>query len=190
MSSDDNSAPSEITVASDETPEAATDVLAPAPAGPPAVAEPETLVDGLRYLRQRIPGFTYLTVREKRSHTRAANLDPEFLAAGLHAAGLWHGTEALVQRTGEELRQEQEEIEHWDQVLIELRALTDGIAAANLKRKHHLGEAILTISKILGVWMASSDRNSPHAYMRPYYENMKRAYLKTQNFRKKKKGEE
>ena len=43
-----------------------------------------------------------------------------------------------------------------------MRALIDGIEAANLKRKH----------------------------MRPYYENMKRAYLRTQQFRRRKKKNE
>ena len=34
----------------------------------------------------------------------------------------------------------------------EFRAITDGIEAANLKRKHRLGRAILQIYRILGIY--------------------------------------
>ncbi len=44
-----------------------------------------------------------------------------------------------------ELREEQEEIRRWDAVIVEMRAVLDGIEAANLKRKHRLGTAILQI---------------------------------------------
>ena len=158
---------------------------------PPSLAEPEMLVQGLRYLQQRIPEFTQLSVQEKRSHARAANLDPEFVEAGLHAASVWRETEMMVKRSGAELRQEDEEIRRWDKVILEMRAITDGIEAANLKRRHRLGRAILQIYGILGSYF---HRSRPEdAYMRPYYENMKRAYLRTQRFhgrKKKQKPEE
>jgi hypothetical protein len=93
MSSDDRqtSAPPEGTLEPAETvaTPVATDVLAPVETTPPSLAEPEMLVKGLRYLQERIPDFTQLSVREKRSHARAANLDPEFVENGLHAACVW-----------------------------------------------------------------------------------------------------
>ena len=189
MSSDDRqtSAPPIVTVASAET--AATDLLAPVQTAPPALAEPEMLVQGLHYLRQRIPGFTQVSVEEKRSHARAANLDPEFIESGLHAACVWRDTKLMIERSGEELREEHEEIRHWDVVVREMRAITDGIEAGNLKRKHRLGTAILQIYAILGAYFRRNSRPQD-AYMRPYYENMKRAYLRTQQFRRKKKKEE
>jgi hypothetical protein len=133
---------------------------------PPPLAEPDMLVEGLRYLRQHIPGFTHLSVQEKRAHSRAANLDPEFLEHGLHAAVAWHETKGVVGRSGEELREEQGEIRRWDQAIVELRAFVDGIEASNTMRKHRLGSAILFINRVL--------RNRFHylmpedAYMRPY----------------------
>jgi hypothetical protein len=84
-------------------------------------------------------------------------------------------------------RQEQEEIRWWDQVIVEMRALIDGIEAANTKRKHHLGRAILLIYAILG--RCVEHPGSRDAYMRPYYENMKRAWLRTRQFRRKKEKE-
>jgi hypothetical protein len=192
MSSDDRqtSAPPAVTLqpAENVAPPAATDVLAPVETTPPSLAEPEMLVKGLRYLQERIPNFTQLSVHEKRSHARAANLDPEFVEMGLHAAAVWRDTKKIVKRSGDDLREEQEEIRRWDEVIRELRALTDGIEAANVKRKHRLGKAILLIYSMLSVYV---DRGGPEdAYMRPYYENMKRAYLKTQQFRKRKKKDE
>jgi len=187
MNNDDQKppAPAEVTIVPAETPVEATDILAPIHSSPPALTRPETLVQGLRYLRQRIPGFTQLSVREKRSRVRAANLDPEFIQHGLQAASAWSHTKLYVRRSGEELQQEQEEIREWDQAIIEMRALTDGMEAANLKRKHHLGSAILMIYGILGRFL---NKGVPtDEYMRPYYENMRRAYLRTQNFSKKKK---
>jgi hypothetical protein len=192
MSSDDPqaSAPPAVTVEPAETTATpvATDVLAPSQTTPPSLADPEMLVKGLRYLQERIPEFTQLSVREKRSHARAANLDPEFVENGLHAARVWRETKTTVKRSGEELGQEQEEIRRWDEVIREMRALTDGIEAANMKRKHRLGTAILHIYRMLGIYLHHS--RPEEAYMRPYYENMKRAYLRTQQFRRRKKKEE
>jgi hypothetical protein len=190
MKNDDRKppAPPVMTLVPAETPARATDVLAPDHSTPPAPAEPETLLEGLRYLQRRIPGFTHLSVREKRSHSRAANLDPEFIEAGLHAAGAWADAKQYLKRSGDELREEQEEIRRWDQVVAELRVLTDGIDAANTKRKHHLGAAILLLYRILGASVESPV--STIAYMRPYYAAMKRAYLRRRQFRRRKGQEE
>jgi hypothetical protein len=196
MSSDDrkSSAPPAVTVATAApaeavaTPVPAIDVLALVDTTPPALVEPEMLIQGLRVLQERIPGFTQLSVKEKRSHARAANLDPEFLESGLRTAAAWHWTKHFVKRSGEELRQEHEVARRWDEAIAAWRAILDGLEASNLKRKHRLGRAILLIYRILGIYMRN---NRPEeAYMRPYYENMKRAYLRTQRFRKRPKKEE
>jgi hypothetical protein len=188
MSSDDRqSSATPVTVTTDETeatPVPAIDVLALVDTTPPPPVEPEMLVQGLRYLEQRIPEFTQLSVKEKRSRARAANLDPEFLEGGLQAAAVWRRTKRVVERSGEELRQEDEVIRRWDEAILAWRAVLDGLEAANLKRKHRLGTAILLIYHILGRYMRGN--HPEEAYMRPYYENMKRAYLRTQKFRKRK----
>jgi len=47
---------------------------------------------------------------------------------------------------------------------------------------------VIPIYRMLGIYL---NRPLPEdAYMRPYYENMKRAYLKTQQFRRRKKNDE
>lgn len=169
-------------------PVAAPDRLGLVATTPPPLADPDMLVEGLRYLRQHIPGFTQLTVQEKRTHSRAAHLDPEFLEHGLHTAVAWQDTKGLVGRSGEELREEHEETRRWDQAIVELRAFTDGIEASNTMRKHRVGRAILLIYRALGLRLHGPMAWDTH--MRPYYENMKRAYLKTQRFRRKTKTNE
>lgn len=166
----------------------ATDLLAPAEAAPPALVEPDMLVEGLRYLQQRIPDFTHLSTQEKRSQARAANLDPEFIEHGLHAAGVWQHTETVLRRSADDLRQEDDQIRHWDKVIVEARALLDGIEAANLKRKYSLGVDILKLYRMLAITFRHV--RPEDEYMRPYYENMKRAYLRTQKFHGRKKKKE
>ena len=128
-----------------------------------------------------------MSLQEKRSHARAANLDPEFVESGLEAAEVWHHAKDLVKRSAGELRREEEEIRRWDQVLVELRAITDGIEAANLKRKHRLGKAILRIYRMLGIYLQGG--GGEDLYMHPYYENMKHAYSRIQKYGKRRRKE-
>ena len=77
---------------------------------PPWLAEPEMLVKGLRYLQERIPEFTQLSVQEKRRMPvrRTSIRSSSKTACTRPASG---GTRRLmVKRSGEELRQEHEEI--------------------------------------------------------------------------------
>ena len=157
----------------------------------PRLVTPGMLVQGLRHLQQRIPDFVQLSLQEQRSMIRAAFLDPEFVEKGVHAAGVWHHTKIITGRTGEELRQELDKTHEWDEVERELLALAKGISHMNLQMKHRLGEAILEIYSVLGIHL---DRrpNPSHTYMRPYYDDMKRAYLRVarKKSRKRAKAEE
>lgn len=145
----------------------------------PLLVDARTLVEGLRYLQQRIPEYTQLSTGEARSMTRVAHLDPEFVEVGLQTAAAWDDTTAVLGRSAEALRRDADEIGNWDEVERELTVLLKGIAAANLKRKHRLGHAIL---KIYNVLRYSVDTHNRH--LRPYFDDMKRAFLK----RRKKPG--
>lgn len=138
------------------------------------VADPEILLLGLRYLQQRIPGFVQLTVRERQSMTRSANLDPEFREIGIQVGGAWNECKSLIKRDGRELRQEEEDIRKWNEVERELRALLKGVSDANLKRKAHLGEAVLMIYGIVGTVL----EHPWNAHLRGLWEQMQGAYLK------------
>jgi hypothetical protein len=152
----------------------------------PAPVRPETLVEGLRMLQQRLPGFAPLTITEERSMASVAYLDPEFVDAGLRAAEVWDRSEAVCGMTPEELRAEAEEARRWDHVQREMEALLKGIAGANLKRKHRLGHALLNLYEQLG-------RVAPRPgeeRLRPYLEEMRNAYRKRSGSRKKAKPKE
>lgn len=138
------------------------------------LVQAKTLVAGLRLLQQRIPQYEQLSVREKQSMTRASTLDPAFLEVGIQTAGAWNQTKALIGRTAEEMRAEAEEIRQWDEVERELLVLAKGVASANLRRKHRLGSAVLTLYKLLG----NALRYGFDGHMRPYFDEMKRAFLR------------
>ncbi len=149
---------------------------------PPSLVDPETLVLGLRYLQRQIPGFVQLSLAQKRSMARAAYLDREFVETGIHVAGAWDKAEAIIGRSPEELRRDAEDSRRWDDVVRELRALVNGIADANLARKHRLGRDILNIYVLLGGRIRHTDPGTVH--LRPYYEEMKRLYLRRLEKRK------
>jgi hypothetical protein len=151
-------------------------------ATPPALASPMMLIQGFRDLQQRIPGFTQMSAEEERALIRVASLDPDFIEAGIRAGCAWSATKSIVGRSGEELREEVDEIRHWDEVESEVRALLKGISAANRKRRHRLGRAILNLYMMLGNAVDSL------RHLRPYYEEMKHAYQNRK--RKRRKREE
>jgi len=172
-------------VPTNDVPELSSDPLVVAgDATPPALANPVTLIQGLRYLQQRIPGFTQLSVEEERSLIRVASLDPDFIEAGIRAGDAWSETKAVIGRSGEELRHEADEIRHWDEAESEVRVLLKGISAANRKRRHRLGVDILNLYMILGETIHLESRR----HLRPHYEAMKRAWQNRK--RKRRKAEE
>lgn len=141
--------------------------------GVPRLVDAQMLVKGLRLLQQRIPDYTQLSPEEVRSLIRVAYLDPEFRENGLRAAEVCSHTKLLTGRSAEELRGEDAVIREWDEVERELTIVLKGISAANLKRKHHLGKALLKLYDYLRITVKRSERN-----LRPYFDAMKEAYLR------------
>ena len=139
----------------------------------PQLVDAQTLVEGLRYLQQRIPDYTQLSVAETQSLIHVASLDPEFIENGLQTAAVWDLTKPMTGRSAEELREEAEKCRRMDEVERELKVLLKGVSAANLKQKHRLGSALMLIYNTLRVSIEDRDRK-----LRPYFEAMKRAFLK------------
>jgi hypothetical protein len=157
----------------------------------PVLPQPGTLVEVFRLLQQRIPGFTHLSLQEQRSMARAAHLDPEFLEEGITtacAAGPEDARTLTRGMTGEECRALSDEIRHGEEVYREAMVLAKGIASTNLQRKHRLGRAILSLYSRLGLFV--DDSESQYRHLRPYFERMKRAYMKGRKTRQKAKAEE
>ena len=74
----------------------------------------------------------------------------------------------------------------WDEVERELRVLLKGVSGANLKRRHELGVVILTIYEAL----RRTIKMRGMEYLRPYYEEMKAAWLRSRTAKRKKKEPE
>lgn len=125
-----------------------------------------------------------MSAEEERALIRVASLDPDFIEAGIRTGSAWDETKTIIGRSGEELRQDADEIRQWDQAESEVRALLKGISAANRKRRHRLGRAILDLDMILGETVNTERRR----HLRPHYEEMKRAYQNRK--RKRRKAEE
>lgn len=153
-----------------------------------AVATPERIASGMEQLEKRIPGFIQLSLQEKRSKTRAAYLDPEFVRVGVEAAARFSQTPALLGRDAEELRRDEEDIRRWDEAIRSVSALLEGMICANLTRRHRLGNDILRIYRLLGILMTGSDPEVNA--LRPHYEEMKRLYQRFAKVPKRKKKAE
>jgi hypothetical protein len=127
MPQDDLPKPAPVEVRSDDEPKVATVVANELPAlSPEALAafeslvpllvEPETLIQGLRYLQQRIPGFVQLSEDEERSMIKAAHVDPAIIEIGIHTAGALEDAKDLIGSTGEELQRQSDLIRRWNGV--------------------------------------------------------------------------
>ena len=131
--------------------------------------EPEELVQELRRLRERVPNYGQLPVQQAQSMVRVAHLNPEFVSAGLSAAGAYPGTQSLTGMTPEELWQQKEDAAHWTAVEVELTAMLAGVKAANLRRRHNLGQAVLQIYTVLRGLVKKKE----HSDLIPFVEMMK-----------------
>jgi len=133
--------------------------------------DPEELVQELRRLRDRIPNYGQLTLRQAQSMVRVANLPVEVVHAGLVAGKGYAGTKALVGMTGEELWQLNELAGRWTAVDDELVAMLSGVRATNLKRRHIIGQAVLLIYTTLRGLI----KQKAHSALIPFVAMMKEA---------------
>jgi len=119
-----------------------------APAEQPVVLEPEAVVEQLRALRQGIPEFVQLPIPDARSLQTVARAGPEFVQAAMSAIGTSAGVQSILGTTPAELQQDTELAARWALVEHELRAMLDGVAAANLLRRHRIGLVALQTYQI------------------------------------------
>lgn len=132
--------------------------------------EPSELVEELRRLRARIPRFQQLTIRQKRSMTRVAHLNSEFVEAALVAGGADpHLTEAIGAPV-EDFWQERNDAQRWTAVEDELLSMLRGVSAANLKRRHAVGSAVLQIYAVV----RNLVRRKEFQHLLPHLTEMKR----------------
>ena len=142
---------------------------AAAAAQEPAVT-PEMIVEQLRAMRQHIPDYVHLPIAEARTIQTIANVHPQFAQAAINAIGASPTVQESVGRTPEELQQEAETSARWSKVEDELLAMLKGVVAANLTRRHRLGQAALvaySVSKGLV-------RSRTHAALIPHVSLMRK----------------
>ena len=151
---------------------------------PPAPITTDALIQACRLLQQRIPGFDQLSAEERQPLLRVSSLDPEFLAAGIEAMCVCDDYRVAVGYSGEELRELSARIERRAELQRELQRLADGVGGALLKERHDLGTAVLIFYSLLGTDLRTP-RGARKRNMRPYYEDMKRAYMKNRKTRRK-----
>ncbi|MGZ5442080.1 MAG: hypothetical protein ACXW5U_11440 [Thermoanaerobaculia bacterium] len=156
---------------------------------PPVVPDRATLIRGFCGLAERIPGFTQLTPEETRKMIRLSELDEELIVAALAAADAWDRAQATfwLKMTPDELHELDKTVRDTDDVIRELRVLLRGIEGANRVRKHRRGTAIFGLYRGLQILVHSGSGHDN--FMRPYFENMRRAYLKNRKPRKAKANE-
>lgn len=83
--------------------------------------------------------------------------------------------------TAEEMSELDAAILHWDAVEKEYLVTLKGIAGANRQRRFRLGRASLDVYCALGVAI----KRPENSHLRPYYERMKRSYMKNRKVRAK-----
>jgi len=131
---------------------------------------PEEVVETLRALRQRIPEYLQLQPSDAKSARALASLDGPFKQAAFNAVGASELIAKAVGLTADELRQINEEADHWSAAADELRALLQGVISAILTRRHRVGVASLQTYKITGQLV----RHENHADLLPHLHEMKR----------------
>ena len=138
--------------------------------GDPAVT-PETLVAQLRAMRGMIPDYTQLPQKDRKSlQVIAAGTNPDFVQASINGVGASDNVQQAIGQTPEELRQDTSDAQSWTAVEDEARALLTGIVAANLVRRHRIGQTALTVYAIA----TRLSRQKQHADLLPHVATMKR----------------
>lgn len=149
-----------------------------------AAVEPEALVEQLRNMRQFIPDYTQLRTADAQAIRSAAFVDPRFVQAAINAISACHCLRGALEHTPDDLNREVTDAARWDAVESELRAMLQGVIAANLVRRHRIGMATLQTYSISRQLV----RQEGHSDLLPHVAAMKR--LNRFGRRSKSPGEE
>jgi hypothetical protein len=134
------------------------------------VTSPEALVEQLRVLRLQIPEYSQLTVSEAASLRRAATIDRKFMQATIDTVGASLAVQGALGKTPEGLQEEAADMERWTKVEAELRAMLQGVMAANLTRRHRMGVTALQTYSISRQLI----RQPENLHLLPHVQEMKR----------------
>ncbi len=109
---------------------------------------PEEVVSQLRAIRARIPDFALLPPDEVRRLSPAATIGPDAVHEAINAIAAWPNLERALGRDAESLRDDQEVIGRWSQVVTEAAVFHNGVVGAVRVKRHRLGGLALRTLKI------------------------------------------
>jgi hypothetical protein len=136
----------------------------------PPVIDPSAIVDQLRALRQRIPGYGQLPIPVARSIRRVAHVDSDFVQSAINAVGASTAVQSVLGRTPDDMRRDVDDAGNWTAVEDELRSILQGVTSANLTRRHRVGLAALQAYSISRQLV----REEQHADLLPHVAEMRR----------------
>lgn len=131
---------------------------------------PEQFVEQLRVLRLHVPDFGPLPKVSANALRAAARVPAEFVLASINTVGTSKPIAAAISIDNVALLGEREDVARWSAAEDELRTLYEGVAAANLARRHRIGLAALQTYSIARQLVRRKD----HADLLPHVENMRR----------------
>ncbi|HEX6095440.1 MAG TPA: hypothetical protein VF432_03870 [Thermoanaerobaculia bacterium] len=132
---------------------------------------PEQIVEHLRMLRGHVPDFGPLPTPSAMALRTTARIPAEFVLASINTVGAAKPIASAIQSDAPALLTEREDVDRWSAVEDELRTMLNGVAAANLARRHRIGLAALQTYSIARQLV----RKKEHADLLPHVENMRRA---------------
>jgi len=136
----------------------------------PTPMTPEQIVEQLRSLRQHVPEYQQLSTVDAQPLQPAANVSEAFVQMSINAVSALPMMQTALGRSPEDLRQETADAARWTNVEDELRAMLKGVEAANLTRRHRIGQTALHAFGI-GRQLA---RRPEHADLLPHIAELKR----------------
>jgi hypothetical protein len=131
---------------------------------------PEQFVEHCRMLRQHVPDFGPLPKASANALRAAARVTPEFSLASINTVGASNPIAAAISSDAPTLLREREDADRWNTAEVELRALLEGVVAANLARRHRIGLAALQTYSIARQLV----RQKEHADLLPHVDAMRR----------------
>lgn len=136
----------------------------------------------LRELQAQLPEYEHITIEDARTLRSVAYLDREFVDAAISSLSQADTLLIVADQTPEEMRREVQDIDDWEIVERELQVTLQGVATANLIRRHRLGTTALMIYHSA----RQLARRPKHASLLPYIATMQR-HNRFSGGRKKKK---
>jgi hypothetical protein len=133
---------------------------------------PEEILEQLRVIRLHIPDFGPLAVPDAASLRSVAHVDDVVIQAATNSVGASARISSVLGTDVETLRTERQEVDRWSAVEEEAKTLFQGVASANLVRRHRLGLTSLQVYAIARQLV----RKTEHAHLLPHVEAMRQRF--------------